>query len=155
MSVNHPRELLRPDGSLPQLFLPSPPSCPSVDDVRKYTLSIMAILGLKQYDVRWSSARQEAGHCLQNSHVALTRPHIDCCLKRKDDPAIWKVVLHEIAHALEYELFGNGGHGSSWILCCKALGLYGGYHAPLQAVPPHPSVEFVLNTMLESYYGKC
>lgn len=101
MSVNHPRELLRPDGSLPQLFLPSPPSCPSVDDVRKYTLSIMDILGLKQYDVRWSNARLEAGHCLQNSHVSLTRSHIDCGLKRKDYPAIWKVVLHEIAHALD------------------------------------------------------
>ena len=51
----------------------------------------MDILGLKQYDVRWSNARQESGHCLQNSHVSLTRSHIDCGLKRKDYPAIWKV----------------------------------------------------------------
>ena len=154
MSVEHPRELLRPDGSLPQLYLPSPPELSSADDVRRYTTYILNMLGLKHYDVRWSAAQSEAGHCLRNSHVSLSRSFFTHRLEQKNYPAIWEGVLHEIAHALEYELFGCGGHGHSWVRCCEALGLYGGYHSERQALPPHPSIEFVLTTMLESYYGK-
>lgn len=101
MSVNHPKELLLSDGSLPQLYLPSPPSEPIPSCVQEYTIKILHILGLRQYDFLWATFTSELGMCVQNSHIA-----ISCYFYDNPTPRVWKVVLHEIAHALEFELYG-------------------------------------------------
>ena len=148
MSVKHPVELLLSDGSLPQLYLPSPPSEPIPCNVRKYTLAILSMLGLKQYQFDWMPSSTTLGLCVKDSYIAISNEFFN-----HPNPRVWKTVLHEIAHALEYALYGQGGHGESWKRCCKAIGLNGKGVAASNGSVPYPSAELLLKTMLDTYYA--
>jgi predicted SprT family Zn-dependent metalloprotease len=57
-------------------------------------------------------------------------------MKLKDDE-ILDVILHEIAHALDFVRYGNWGHGKTWKQVCKEIGAKPSrlahdisYHAP-------------------------
>lgn len=153
MSVQHPKELLRPDGSLPQLYLPSPPDAVTAANVEAYTLQILKLLGLGRYGFRWHHAEKSLGHCLKDSHIAIDpaftqNPQYEALY-------VWHVVLHEIAHALEMELYGqqDNAHGRSWVHCCEALGLYDEFpNGAMAPIVPCPSAEHLLMTMLNTCY---
>lgn len=153
MSVQHPKELLRPDGSLPQLYLPSPPAAVTAANVEAYTLQILKLLGLGRYGFRWVHSEKSLGHCLKDSHIA-----IDPSFTQKpqyEAQLVWHVVLHEIAHALEMELYGqqDNAHGRSWVHCCEALGLYDEFpNGAMAPIVPCPSAEHLLMTMLNTCY---
>lgn len=153
MSVQHPKELLRPDGSLPQLYLPSPPADITTANVEAYTLQILKLLGLGRYGFRWYYSEDSLGHCLKDSHIAIDPGFTR--MPRAEAQAVWHVVLHEIAHALEMELYGqhDNDHGRSWVHCCEALGLYDEYPDGEEArLAPCPSAEHLLTTMLRTCY---
>lgn len=153
MSVQHPKELLRPDGSLPQLYLPSPPTDVTAANVEAYTLQILKLLGLGRYGFRWHHEEKSLGHCLVDSHIAIDPAFTQ--MPRYEAQLVWHVVLHEIAHALDVALNGLHGddHGQSWVHCCEALGLYDDYPNGAKAsLAPCPAAEHLLTTMLETCY---
>ena len=150
MSVTHPQELLLSDGTLRQLYLPSPPSSPVPYNVWKYTQAILSILGLKQYNFDWMpSSSSVLGLCVKDSYIAVSDEFF-----KNPNPRVWKTVLHEIAHAMEYAIYGQGGHGESWRRCCEAIGLNENEDAAGKSCVPYPSAELLLQTMLDSYHAE-
>lgn len=81
------------------------------------------ILSLSDYSFHFDSAKKRAGICRYNrKKISLS---IDICRNNLDrDDEIMDTLLHEIAHALSYKLYGRQavGHGYLWKHIAKQVG---------------------------------
>lgn len=75
--------------------------------------------GLSYYDLKFDNATRRFGKCdARNEIINLSRP-----LTILNSEAIVKdTILHEIAHALDYKIHGNAGHGITWKSLCLEVG---------------------------------
>jgi len=67
---------------------------------------------------KFSNGVKRLGHCdYIKQEIAFSGQY----MKLKDDE-ILDVILHEIAHALDFVRYGNWGHGKSWKKICVEIG---------------------------------
>lgn len=74
------------------------------------------------YHFKFNNRKRAAGLCnYSRKLIALSKPIFD--LNLKDNPEfIVDTLLHEIAHAIAYEVYKDYGHGVGWKKVCVAIG---------------------------------
>lgn len=105
------------------VLLPHAGEWKSADDVAAYARACMAQCGLGEWCMEWDRAVRRLGCCRMSRRViSLSRYFVEAYLTR-DHEVIRRTVLHELAHALAWELYRERGHGAAWHYCCAVLGI--------------------------------
>ena len=101
----------------------------SVDDFLVYSQDVIAKLSLKYKKLKkWSvfinrrfKKTAVLAYCYNNKSIGFN--HIFLKLNyRLNGNSLVDVLMHEIAHALDFEYNGNLDHGKSWKNWCKKIG---------------------------------
>lgn len=75
--------------------------------------------GLTNYTIVFDNATQRFGCCKVNKQIiSLSRP----LTILNSEEVVKDIILHEIAHALDYKIHRNRGHGRTWKEICMDLG---------------------------------
>ncbi len=78
--------------------------------------------GLKEFQLIISHGKRTVGYCnIRSKQIAISKHFI----KGSYQESVKKVILHEIAHALDFYEYGNWGHGETFKALCKQLGTTG------------------------------
>jgi predicted SprT family Zn-dependent metalloprotease len=95
----------------------------SLDDIEAFAREQMEHFGVSSFEFKWNNRiTNTLGFC------AVTKGIIElstkfCILNLKTYPRVIRdVILHEIAHALEFDTYGTIGHGENWKKCCIITG---------------------------------
>ena len=74
---------------------------------------------LTQWKYTFDNAKRRAGVCkLDSKLISISRYHI----KHNSVSTVKDTILHEIAHAIAFELHGDKGHGQCWKMIAQKLG---------------------------------
>lgn len=86
---------------------------------------IVANVGKKKgYSFRWDNAKRRFGLCYYSfCEIHLSKPLVLANLSNV--AKITDTILHEIAHAISYEYFGERGHGRVWKSIARQIGSNG------------------------------
>ena len=108
---------------------PEPVLLPQADvwedcaQVEAYARACMEICGLGDWGCMWDRAVRRLGCCKMSQRMlSLSRYFVEAYLER-DQQTIRSTILHELAHALAWEKYGERGHGAAWHYCCAVLGI--------------------------------
>lgn len=75
---------------------------------------------LAEWTIRYDQAKKRAGACQFNlKQILISRQHV----KLNTESIVRDTLLHEFAHAIAYQLYGDSGHGACWKSVAVKLGV--------------------------------
>ena len=111
------------EDDIEQIELPVPGVWENLQDISVYVQMCLSSLRLYRWSFGWDRAVRRMGCCnITRARVSLSRYFAEVYLK-KDPEMIRRTILHELAHVLAVENYGETGHGKMWYVCCRRLGL--------------------------------
>lgn len=88
-----------------------------IRDVRQHL--IIDFPFLESWDVSFDRAVKRAGLCnLTEKRISISRVHVE----NNSVADVKDTVLHEFAHAITFELYGEAGHGELWQNTARVIG---------------------------------
>lgn len=111
-----------PDVVAPVL-MPEAAAWSTLQDVEAYVQACIEACGLVGWTMQWDRAVRRLGCCKMTRRViTLSRYFVEQYLQR-DPGAVRATALHELAHALAWEHYGESRHGEAWRYYCAVLGI--------------------------------
>jgi predicted SprT family Zn-dependent metalloprotease len=90
-----------------------------LDDAENLAKELMAKYGLNGYQFQFDNAVRRFGSCnLEKKLIKLSKP----LTLMNSESYVRNVLLHEISHALCWELFRTRGHGALWNWIAENMG---------------------------------
>ncbi len=107
---------------------PAPEQWESPESIAAYAQQCLSALNLPNWSFCYDRATRRLGCCRPaSSNISLSRHLVAHYISR--EPAhngiIWRTLLHEIAHALNWEHHRGHRHDRGWQQYCAALGIPG------------------------------
>lgn len=98
------------------------PQYPTIESVRQDALAQFAKHLKTHWHFKFDSAKRRLGCCdYTRKTISLSRHYVE--LNYKENPQIIRnTILHEIAHALQYEEGSKTGHNSRFYELCRQIG---------------------------------
>lgn len=94
----------------------------NIQQVEKYTLRILKKYCKHSWSIDWMKRKRVAGMCSPAFYtVHFSKILFELNIKNTD--FITNTVLHEIAHAIDYERNKKSGHDPTWKAICQELGI--------------------------------
>lgn len=76
------------------------------------------------YTFAFGGYKRALGKCdMYQKKITISKPWAVNNLQ--EEHILIDTVLHEIAHAIAYEMYGDGGHGKAWKMVCRLIGYTG------------------------------
>ena len=90
-------------------------------ECESYAIHIISKHLKRPWNFIWSDRMTNAfGYCCSNQTIKLSRPYF--ILNRSFPHIIRNIILHEVAHAMQYEEMGYLSHDKHWKNYCKEIG---------------------------------
>jgi predicted SprT family Zn-dependent metalloprotease len=107
--------------------------------------------GLTDYSFCYNKRAAACGVCYYNRKTIELSVHL---VERNTDAEILDTILHEIAHAIAFKLYGERGHGPYWRRVCVNVGAKPVRCAGLNVVMPRrePKYRAMCGGCLRSYF---
>jgi predicted SprT family Zn-dependent metalloprotease len=76
------------------------------------------------YTFKFGAYKKALGKCnLSEKIISLSKPW--CINNLQEENVLIDTLIHEIAHAIAYELYNDTAHGKAWKMVCKHIGCTG------------------------------
>ncbi|MBQ7023351.1 MAG: SprT-like domain-containing protein [Akkermansia sp.] len=112
------------DEDMEPIALPAHCVWEDLQHIAVYVQMCLSELGLRRWSFCWDRAVRRMGCCnITRAQISLSRYFAEAYLK-KDPEMIRHTILHELAHALAVDNYGETGHGIVWYMYCLRLGLH-------------------------------
>lgn len=105
------------------IILPHKEPWATPEDILNYTRKCLRACGLDGWKVAFDRSKEHLGQCnCQKRIIYLERGYVDTCFSQFQF-CIWRIIVHEIAHAITDVYYGGcGGHDSAWQTVLDRLG---------------------------------
>ncbi len=102
------------------------PDC-VIPEFHRFAREVMDDHGLEKWTFEYGKRKKALGSCkygapLKYGIIYLHQQFLEMCT---DEDLILDTLLHEIAHALEYQRHGSSNHGHRWKEICNEIGCTG------------------------------